>query len=256
MTRRKSSRAATDPAVAARGLMRRGRSAALATRLAEGGGAPQQGWPYASLVTVAVDLDATPILLLSELADHTRNLVDDSRASLLFEEASRRRNPQTGARVTVLGRIEKTDHPRHARRFLARHPDAALYAGFKDFHFYVLRAERARFVGGFGRARWIEGRDLLLQQTEVLAEAEPAIVEHMNRNHAATAALYAQKLLGRRGANWFLTGVDPEGADLRSGMSFARLAFSCLIRDADMCRTELVRLANAARNTVSKGTSG
>ena len=89
----------TDPkiphSVAARRLMRHARSAMLATALAEGARG-EAGWPYGSLVTVALDCDASPILLFSDLSDHTRNIKADPRATLLFEAASRRANPQTG----------------------------------------------------------------------------------------------------------------------------------------------------------------
>jgi putative heme iron utilization protein len=97
---------------AARGLMRRARSASLGTALRG-----RDGWPYVSLVTVACDCDGSPLLLLSDLSDHTRNITADNRGSLLFEAASGRANPQTGPRVTVLGRIAKSDDA----LFLERH---------------------------------------------------------------------------------------------------------------------------------------
>ncbi len=233
-----------DPAAAARRLMRGARSAALATALTEAG-----GWAYATLVTTACDCGGSPILLLSTLADHTRNLETDARASLLFEAASGRSNPQTGARVTVLGRIGKSADDRHGGRFLARHPGAQLYADFGDFHIYRMAVERARYVGGFGAATWIEGADLLLDpgSAAAVAAAEPAILEHMNRDHAEAVDLYANKLLDRRGSGWALAGIDPEGADLKRRGTFARLEFAEPVSDADACRAELVRLATEAR---------
>ncbi|MEK7246610.1 MAG: pyridoxamine 5'-phosphate oxidase family protein, partial [Pseudomonadota bacterium] len=130
-----------------RRLLRRGRSGMLATVL--GGVTPlgvpshdaaRAGHPYASLVTLAWDVDASPIFLFSTLSDHTRNLASDSRAALLIEEASRRANPQTGPRVTLIGRIAPCargeDESSARRRFLARHPEAARYAGFGDFRFF------------------------------------------------------------------------------------------------------------------------
>ena len=140
--------------------MRRARWAALATALAEPAGAAQAvtaGWPYASLVTVACDWGGSPIVLLSRLSDHTRNLEADGRASLLFEEASRRANPQTGPRVTVMGRLTRTADERLVGRYLARHPQSRRSAGFGDFHFHTMALERARYVGRFGRAVWLYG---------------------------------------------------------------------------------------------------
>ena len=137
-------------------LVRRARAACLSTALKSG-----DGWPYGSLVSVAFDYDLNPLMLFSTLSDHTRNLAVDSRASLLFEETSRLKNPQTGPRITVTGRIKKTTQDRHRRRFLARHPEAALYAGFGDFNFFRMQIDRAHFVGGFAKAAWLKGADIL-----------------------------------------------------------------------------------------------
>jgi len=181
---------------AVRGLMRRARSATLATALADEGGRA-----YASLVTVACDVDASPILLLSRLAEHTRNLEADPRASLLFENASGRANPQTGPRATVMGTIQTSDDERHARRFLARHPSAARYAGFGDFAFYTMSVERVHYVGGFSRAIWMDGANARADRTavEAIAAAEPSVLDHMNADHADAIDLYTNRLLDRRG---------------------------------------------------------
>jgi putative heme iron utilization protein len=232
--------------------MRRARWAALATALvepAEAAEAVTAGWPYASLVTVACDWGGSPIVLLSGLSDHTRNLEADGRASLLFEEASRRTNPQTGPRVTVMGRLTRTEDERHAGRFLARHPQARRYAGFGDFHFYTMAVERAHYVGGFARAVWLRGAAVAAdaEAAAALAACEQGVLEHMNRDHGEAIVLYANVLLGRRGKAWKMIGVDPHGVDLRLGGRVARLDFDAPVRDAESCRAELVRLAQEAR---------
>jgi len=230
---------------AVRGLMRRARSATLATALADEGGRA-----YASLVTVACDVDASPILLLSRLAEHTRNLEADPRASLLFENASGRANPQTGPRATVMGTIQTSDDERHARRFLARHPSAARYAGFGDFAFYTMSVERVHYVGGFSRAIWMDGANARADRTavEAIAAAEPSVLDHMNADHADAIDLYANRLLDRRGAGWTMVAVDPEGCDLRRGHSTARLDFPEPVEDAGALREVLVDLARQARS--------
>jgi hypothetical protein len=227
-----------------RWLMRRARSATLATALAG-----NDGWPYASLVTVACDTDASPILLFSDLSDHTRNLAADPRASLLFEQASRRANPQTGPRVSVLGRIARDDEPRLRQRFLARHPGAALYAGFSDFHVYRMSLDRAHLVGGFGRAVWI-GADRLQPDAAAarrIAEAEAEILAHMNSDHADAVDLFANRLLRRAGSGWRMIAVDAEGCDLARDSTFARLDFPQPAADAAAMREILIELARRAR---------
>src|SRR5215813_9295051 len=122
-----------------RDLVRRRDRAALATALPT----PAGPWPYASLVLAATDHDLSPILLLSDLAEHTKAIAADDRVSLLYDGTEGLEQPLTGPRVTLVGRARHTADDRLKQRFLARHPDAALYAGFKDFHFYRLELERA-----------------------------------------------------------------------------------------------------------------
>lgn len=212
-----------ETAAAARALIRTRRSAVLATALATDG-----GWPYASLVTVACDVDGSPITLFSALSDHTRNLAADPRASLLLEDASRRANPQTGPRATLLGRLVPDDDPRLRRRFLATHPGAAQYADFGDFRFFRMAVERVHWVGGFARARWLGAPDVLAdaEGSRRLAEAEPEILDRVGREDAEAIDRCARSLLRRAGRGWRIVAIDPEGCDLRRGeTAFARLPF-------------------------------
>jgi len=229
-----------DHASACRALIRRARAGLLSTAMAA-----KDGWPYGSLVTVAFDCDLSPLMLFSTLSDHTRNLAQDGRASLLFEETSRLKNPQTGPRVTALGRIKMTTEPRHKRRFLARHPEAARYAGFGDFQFYRMSVDRLHFVGGFARAVWLRAGDVVpdAKAAAAVAKAEPGVLTHMNTDHADAVDHYARALLGRGGSGWEMTGVDPDGCDLRRGGRFARVAFHAPVTDRKGIREALVALA-------------
>ena len=230
-----------------RHLVRRLDRAALATALpaaAPAGGPP---WPYASLVLVAVDHDLSPILLVSDLAEHARAIAGDERVSLLFDGTGGLAQPLTGPRVTLLGRARRDDDPRLAERFVARHPDAALYAGFADFHVYRVTLERAHLVGGFGRIHWLAAGDLAAPVAGGLAEAEAGIVAHMNEDHADAVQLYASRLLGRAGEGWRMTGIDAEGIDLRRGGEVARLAFDTPLAAAGEARKVLVALVAKAR---------
>src|SRR5262249_12971167 len=111
-----------DNGAAARRLMRRQTHAALATRLADGSG----GHPYASLVAVAFDLDASPLLLLSDLAQHTRNVASDPRVSLLFASTgadhlrpapTSGEDPLAAPRLSLVGEAARTDDPALLARF-------------------------------------------------------------------------------------------------------------------------------------------
>lgn len=241
--------AGKSPAGIARRVMRQADRAALTTAQRDAG-----GWPYPSLVLTALDHDASPLLLISDLADHTANIKADPRAGLLFDGTGGLAEPLTGPRVSVLGRMEVTEDPRHRARFLARHESASFYAGFADFTVWRMVVERAHLVAGFGRIHWITAGDLLfrLSDTETLALREPDVVEHMNEDHADAVELYATVLLGQPGGGWKLTGVDPEGCDLRLGGRTARLDFDHPVADAEAARMELVRLVRKARTGLNE----
>jgi putative heme iron utilization protein len=232
-----------DQARLCRGLMRRQGHAALATSL--------QGQPYASLVAVACDIDASPLLLLSDLAQHTRNIATDNRVSLLFDGGPREHPPEdplAEPRLSLLGEAARDDDPRLLARFVARHPGAEAYARFGDFHLYRVTIGRLHLVAGFGRISWIEPSELrLAKDAQALAEAEAEIVAHMNTDHAETVALYATKLLHRAETGWRMTGIDADGIDLCRATETARIDFAAPVHDPEAARRMLVTLAAEAR---------
>jgi hypothetical protein len=229
-----------DPARIGRRLLRRQQRGTLATSM--------HGAPYASLVLVAADLDASPLLLLSDLAQHSRNIAFDPRLSLLIDGTAGYRDPLTGPRLTVLGQARAVEDPRLLARFTAHHPTSVVYSGFADFRLYRVAVERGHLVAGFGRIHWIEARDLLFAaDTAALAAAEPEILRHMNEHHADAIADYAQGLLGRTGADWRMTGIDPEGADLQLDGETGRLDFPAPVLTPEATRATLIELAQKAR---------
>lgn len=244
--------AALAPAEKARRLIRTCDRASLASAQHDA-----SGWPYASLVICASDHDGAPILLLSDLAEHTKNIKQDPQVSLLFDGTVGLDDPLTGARVTVLGSLSVTQDEGIARRFLARHPSAAGYAGFADFHFYRLETVRAHLVAGFGAIDWIDAGALLYdtEDAKALAEAEFDIVEHMNQDHADALDDYARHLLDLPGAGWAMTGIDPEGFDMRCDGATARLDFETPVDDATGARQALIGLVQKARTRAKEATA-
>src|SRR5258705_8786002 len=168
-----------DPKAAAKKLLREGRSAALATLM------PGTGDPYCSLVNVATAVDGTPLLLISRLAIHTKNVLADPRASLMLDER-KEGDPLQGARVMLMGTVAKTESPDARRRYLAYQPEAEMFADFADFAFYELKLKGAHLVAGFGRIVDLKPADVLtdLSGADAMLEAEVGAVEHMNADHA------------------------------------------------------------------------
>ena len=232
-----------SPESRSRALIRACDRAVLSTAM------PDEGWPYGSLVMTSCDHAARPLLLISDLAEHTKNLGFDARASLLFDGTVGMASPLSGARVTVMGRLTPTEDAALIGRYVARHPEAEMYLGFTDFGLFEMTVERAHTVAGFGLIDWIDAQDLLFdtQAYSDLSSAEADIVNHMNEDHADAVQLYATKLLGLEGGGWKMTGLDPEGADLRDGGRIGRLTFENPVGNAEAARAILVRLVNAAR---------
>src|SRR6266545_7216740 len=112
-----------DASKLARSLLRRSRQGALATLMAESGD------PYCSLVNVASAPDGSPILLISRLAVHTRNLLANPRASLMLDERAPG-DPLEGARIMVAGRADEAagdERDLLRRRYLNAHPSAETF---------------------------------------------------------------------------------------------------------------------------------
>lgn len=227
----------------ARILAKSAQKAALATLRHDTAG------PFVSLVTVATDLAGAPLMLLSSLAWHTRNLTADSRASLLLDGTGADGDPLEGARVSLWGSLIPDDKETSRDRFLAHHPSSALYAGFSDFRIYRLDIEGGHSVAGFGRISSFARSDYLLPADSLaeIAEASAHMVQHMNDDHADAVALYAKNLLKAEGGNWKMSTLDPDGFDLVSGRTVLRYNFANPILTRDAMRKELVRLVQVAR---------
>ena len=241
------------PGAAVRRLLRGVDRAALATRLPEGAQTPEPGsggWPYASLVLLAVDQTAAPLLLLSDFAEHTKNIRADPRVALLVDGTAGLADPLTGARASVLGRAVPCDDAAALARYMARHPSAAGYAGFKDFHLFRVSVTAAHLVAGFGRIHWAPAADIRDPAAPALVAAETEIIAHMNGDHADALDLMA-RAAGLEGRGWRMTGIDPEGIDLRRAGTVARIDFATRVEDAGAARAELVRLTHAARDAAS-----
>lgn len=240
------------PALRARRLIRACDRASLATSLTTSGA--DGGWPYASLVMAACGPDAAPLLLMSDLAEHSRNLVKDDRASLLFDDTSGLDSPLTGARVTVLGRLRKTEDEALLARYIAHHPDAEDYVSFADFYLYRMEVERSHLVAGFGEIHWFDGAETTLAAENLgdLPGAEGVVVDHMNADHADAVRLYATSLLGLPDGEWVMTGIDPEGMDMRLGGQVARLDFEERIDGPGGARAVLVELVDKARSAAGQ----
>ena len=261
-----------------RTLFARARHGVLSTLARE-----PKGFPFGSLVAVACDEDGQPLLLLSALAEHTQNLEVAADASLLVvgdtthfpgvgasreaagagegERAARAaRDALALPRVTLLGpctRVGEEDAARFARDiFLAAHPEATAYAGFKDFAMYRLAPVGLRYVGGFGRMSWVSAAEYARAEPDPLAASEATMITHMNDDHPDSVLAYARALAHIDGATRALiTSIDRYGFDLLAvtpdGERRARIPFPDEVESTDGARRALIALVRDARTALT-----
>jgi heme iron utilization protein len=238
-----------DAARLARSLLRRSRQGALATLMADSGD------PYCSLVNVASHADGSPILLISRLALHTKNILADHRVSLMLDERAEG-DPLEGSRIMLAGWAEQTgadDLPLLRRRYLNAHPSAETFVNFNDFSFFRIRPAGAHLVAGFGRIVDLKPEQFLtdISDAGALLEAEQGAIDHMNTDHRDAMYLYATKLLGAEAADWHCTGCDPDGMDMQAGTKALRLDFPRRIVTPAALRQTLKEFADQARAAAS-----
>lgn len=235
-----SDSAAFDPILTGRHILRVAATASLGTL-------DETGAPFVSLVTLATLPDGRPVLHLSDLAVHSRNLKLDSRASLLVvAPGGEGGNPLAGGRITLTGRLHRTDAAGAVARYAARHGGTQ---HFSDFHHYVLEPVGAHLVAGFGRILSLAPADLFPNLSDCAAaiEGETMIVEHMNEDHDEAIALYATQLLSLPEGAWKMTGCDPDGIDLQCDGVRARLDFPTRAHDVGEAGGHLKTFAKEAR---------
>ena len=214
-----------------------------------------EGYPYGSAVSYAVDHEGAPILLISDMAEHTVNVRGDDRVSLLVAaDTPEGADPLSTARMTLVGRMHLLDDPGERRdAYLAAHPYASYYADFTDFGFWRLDVEQCRFVGGFGHMSWVGGEEYAAAAVDPVAPGADAVIAHMNDDHAEANLLYATALAGLTDATASrMVGIDRHGITLRvdtpEAPRMARLAFPQPLESADQARPAIIALLAEARS--------
>ena len=208
--------------------------------------------PYGSFVTVAFD-GGDPVFLLSALAEHTKNLQRDARASLLVAEDVSD-DPLANGRVTLLGSCRPVEgDPASARvAFLHAHPHSAYYADFRDFGFWRLGVESVRYIGGYGRMSWVEKAAWEEAEPDPLAASAAGVVTHMNADHADAMVDYCVAFSkATEVASATMTNIDRYGFEMSAvtseGPRPVRLAFPQAVTTPQQARDALIRLLKQAR---------
>ncbi len=203
------------------------------------------GYPFGSVTPYALDHRGEPLILISTLAQHTKNIQADPRVSLTVHRPAEG-DPQAGERLTWLADASPVDPADEAAqtRYLAFQPQAADYFGVHDFGLYRLRLQRARYIGGFGRIFWVRTEDLV--RANPFAETERGILAHMNADHRHNLLAYCRAFKGLDPQHASMVGLDAQGFHVLADDELVRFAFEAPIGTPEEARQALVALARQA----------
>ena len=223
----------TTPANEARQLLRAHRYGALSTLSKK-----FSGHPFGSIMPYLVDHDGSLLILISTLAEHTKNILADPRVSLITHSQD---NPhiQAQGRVTVVGTVTRvSDREGAGKRYLRYFPEARTYFDMHDFQFYRINPLAIRYIGGFGDIHWVKPEDYVVHHC-ALIEQEDGILEHMNTDHQDALCNYCRHSHRHDATQAEMIGIDPDGFDVRDGKKVMRFEFSRPVLDAQQARAEL-----------------
>jgi putative heme iron utilization protein len=220
------------------------------------------GWPFGSITPYALAPSGDPLILISEIAEHTHNLRADARASLLVQDSRAASDPQAGARATLVGYAMPVPKPlleSFSPVYLERFPNSASYFEAHDFSLFQIKVSRIRYIGGFGNIHWLDASEITDQtgSADPLAPYARGICEHMNEDHMDAVKLYAAAFAGVKAESAKMIHVDSEGFDIAAASDsrhqHIRLPFASPVTTNDEVRAAMISLLKEAREKMSIG---
>ena len=196
------------------------------------------GYPFGSVTPYCVDDRCIPVIYISQIAQHTKNIIADSRVSLTVLDSGGSGDVQADGRVTCIAnaRLMGPEESRARERYFRYFPSARQYDQTHDFVFFRLELVRVRFIGGFGRIYWVEP-DEFIANNPFSAAQESQIVQHMNKDHGDSLRRYCS------GEPAEMAGIDAEGFDVLTSGRKVRFTFETPISNMEEARKALVAMA-------------
>jgi heme iron utilization protein len=235
----------------ARTLLHLGRIGSLSTLSRK-----QSGFPFGSVMPYAPDECGRPIFLISSMAMHTHNLMEDPRASLLITQADASADPLGASRVTLLGNVQAVHGAEAAELrplYLARYENSRYWVDYEDFSFYRMDVVDVYYVGGFGVMGWVSAEQYAGARPDPLADAAAGILEHMNTDHKEALVLLARAFARLDAHEVAITSIDRLGCQLRlrteDGMRGARISFVREVGTPSEARDVFIEMLQQARHT-------
>jgi putative heme iron utilization protein len=216
--------------------------------------AKHAGFPFGSVMPYGLTDQGEPIFLISSMAMHTRNLLENPKATLLVVDHSAAKNPLGASRLSIMGSVKKvSDQDRNVVKapYLRRNSDAKQWVEYADFHFFRMTVVDVYFVGGFGVMGWVEAPAFQAAAPDPLLEFASGIIEHMNDDHAAALVAIGSQQVEWEVESATMTSVDRLGFHVRmvttAGPKGARIAFPNECVTSDQVRAAMIELVTNAR---------
>lgn len=204
-----------------------------------------EGYPFGSVVPYCLNKEGKPVILISSIAQHTKNILSDSKVSLTVTEKGVD-NGQTAGRITYIGDAEKlnSDDTESIERYYQYFPQSMDYHKTHNFDFYQISPVRIRFIGGFGEIYWLEKESFLLSNPFSFNE-ENSMTEHMNTDHQEAMKHYclSNEIDYSEDRLPVMVGIDSEGFNLRVGDRIHRINFDEPVTTAVEVRKAMVAMA-------------
>jgi putative heme iron utilization protein len=211
-----------------------------------------EGWPFGSISPYTATDRGEPIILISEIAEHTRNLRADARVSLIVQDSNAIKDPQAGARATLIGYAA-------SRRYLELFPNSASFFAAHDFTLFQIRVSKVRFIGGFGEIYWLDRHEIISADTnsniDPIASHAEMICDHMNEDHADALLMYAAAFAETQAESSRMISVDSRGFDMIALAGGAhkhlRMDFQSPVTTTEEVRAVMVDMVRRARQIVA-----
>ena len=209
------------------------------------------GYPFGSVTPFVLNHNCQPIILISSIAEHSKNILSNPKVSLLvFDKGD---DLQANARLTLIGEAEnisKDDADLRAR-YSRYFPESTGYFAMHDFSFYRIHITQARYIAGFGKMGWVAGSELNIHpESKSIAALETGMIKHMNQDHADSLMAYCRHFYHLMPNTANLIGIDCDGFDIEAvqneAIKILRFSFISPIFDANSARAAFVALSKAA----------
>lgn len=209
-----------------------------------------EGYPFGSITPYCLDQYFRPNILISYIAQHTKNIVENPKVSLTVIEENSKTNKQAKGRLTYIADAHLvTDDQNIKQRYTSYFPESKDYFNTHNFHFYRLEPVRIRYIGGFGKIFWLE-QEQFQQQNLIHGDSEKRIVNHMNQDHKENIKDYLKNLLRlevKEDNQYWMAGLDQFGVDFILEGKQQRLSFDKPMQNVEEARSVFVELAKRAK---------